>query len=147
MDTKSPSFGTVAELKTWCERAPLGTLLEAHVVGEILAAAVDRVDPPQDAQGDRGAPPSGETWREKLWTAPAETRLGVKEVAQALGRPKSWVYAKTATKAEAPIPHRKLDGSLLFTAGELRAWMRSREEEVVGGPMESPATDRRLRAV
>ena len=78
---------------------------------------------------------------------PAEVRLGVAEVAEALGRPKSWVYARTGPKAENPLPHRKLDGSLTFTAGEVRAWIRAHEVEVIGGPMESTPDSRRLSVV
>ena len=52
---------------------------------------------------------------------PAEARLGVPEVAEALTRPWSFVYVRAGEKAKAPIPHRKLEGILVFTAGELRA--------------------------
>ena len=41
-----------------------------------------------------------------------------------------------------PIPHRKLDGTLLFTAGELRAWIRDREAVLVAGRSESTASGR-----
>lgn len=51
------------------------------------------------------------------------------------------MYARTGAKAEDPIPHRKLDGTLLFAAGELRAWIRDREEVVVAGRMESTASE------
>ena len=77
------------------------------------------------------------TWREKLWIAPAETRIGTTELAEAFGRPKSWVYAHTEAGAENPVPHRKLDGVLVFTVGEVRAWVRESEEVLVAGPMES----------
>ena len=77
------------------------------------------------------------TWREKLWIAPAETRIGTSELAEAFGRPTSWVYAHTEGKAENPLPHRKLDGMLMFTVGEVRTWLRASEEVLVAGPMES----------
>jgi len=89
--------------------------------------------------------PAPSTWRERLWVVPSETRLGVGEVAEALGRPKSYVYERTGSKAENPLPHRKLDGVLLFAAGELRAWIRDSEEAIHGGPMDPPA--RSLRAM
>jgi len=81
------------------------------------------------------------TWREKLWIAPAETRIGTTELAEAFGRPKSWVYAHTQAEAENPIPHRKLDGVLVFTVGEVRAWVRESEEVLVAGPMESTQSE------
>lgn len=68
-------------------------------------------------------------WAERLWTAPAETRLGVRELAEAVGRPRSWVYRHTAPSGDlAPIPHRRLDGLLVFLAGEVRDWLRANEE-------------------
>lgn len=160
MDTDGPAFESIGDLRAWCERAPDGTRLEARAVASILATV--GVDPARDARGDQkttGASPEGAwSWRERLWMAPAETRLGVAEVAEAFGRPKSWVYARTqkyegkgkGRKERDPrglLPHRKLDGALLFTAGELRAWVRSHEEELVGGPMESTPHERGLRVV
>ena len=69
------------------------------------------------------------TWREKLWVVPSETRIGTEELAEALGRPKSWVYARTEASAEHKIPHRKLDGSfLVFVVGDIREWIEAREE-------------------
>ena len=81
------------------------------------------------------------TWREKLWIVPAETRIGTTELAEAMGRPKSWVYAHTQAEAENPLPHRKLDGVLVFTVGEVRAWMKESEEVLVAGPMESTQSE------
>ena len=34
----------------------------------------------------------------------------------------SFVYAWTQRQADSPIPNRKLEGTLVFTAGEVRAW-------------------------
>src|SRR5688500_12817982 len=45
------------------------------------------------------APPAPPAWREKLWTCPEATRLGVVELAEAVGRPKSWVYRLTSVTA------------------------------------------------
>ena len=81
------------------------------------------------------------TWREKLWIAPAETRIGTAELAEAFSRPKSWVYAHTQAEAENPLPHRKLDGTLVFAVGEVRAWLRESEEVLVAGPMESTQSE------
>ena len=44
-----------------------------------------------------------------------------------LGRPKSYIWRLTATKS---IPHRRLDGVIVFVLGEVRAWVR--KHEVVG---------------
>ncbi len=67
------------------------------------------------------------TWREKLWVVPGETRIGTTELAEVLGRPKSWIYARTQVEAENQIPHRKLDGFLYFVVGEIRTWIEERE--------------------
>ncbi len=68
------------------------------------------------------------TWREKLWVVPFETRIGTVELAEALRRPKSWVYARTQANAKSKIPHRRLDGFLHFVVGEIRDWIQAREE-------------------
>jgi len=71
----------------------------------------------------------GTIWAEKLWTCPPETRLGVRELAEAIGRPRSWVYRHTSPRGDlAPIPHGRLDGLLVFTAGAVRDWLRANEE-------------------
>ena len=69
------------------------------------------------------------SWQERLWTVPPETRLGVPEVAEALGRSKSWVYKASSRRAgPTGLPCRKLEGELLFTVGELRAWINQHEQ-------------------
>lgn len=120
-------FERLSDLLEWLRRAPSGTRLEASEMVEILERVAE-VDPPTTEPTEDASEPA--TWREKLWKSPPETRLGVVEVAEALGRPKSFVYARTGSKAEDLIPHRKLDGALVFTAGELRAWIEDREEVV-----------------
>lgn len=143
MDTRSSGFRSLAELQAWCQRAPAGTRLDARQVAEILADVA--AESPSERDGDHMqvlAHPVAPTWRERLWTVPAETRIGVCELAEAVGRGKGWVYERTRSSADDPIPHRKLDGTLIFTAGEVRAWIRSREEEIVGGPMESTRVER-----
>lgn len=108
--------------------AEMGALLPASAVLEIL----EGVDEPEAVVTLDQT--SVETWREKLWTVPAECRIGVPELSEALGRPRSFVYARTGPKAESLIPHRRLDGSLVFTCGEVRAWLRDSEEVVHAGP-------------
>lgn len=118
----------LADLHRWAtEAAALSAMVPAAKLVELL----DSFEAPEAPEV---RPVESATWRERLWSVPAETRLGVGEVAEALGRPKSFVYARTGPKADDPIPHRKLDGSVVITAGELRAWIRDREEVVAAGP-------------
>ena len=140
MDTEFGGFRTLAGLLRWCEAAPEGTSLDARVVAALLASVVDR-EPEETSQGE--AESVEWTWRERLWVCPAETRLGMPDMMEALGRPRSWIYARTAKDTEDRMPHRKLDGMLTFTAGEVRAWIRAREETVEAGPMESTPAERR----
>lgn len=148
MGTGSARFSSLAELLEWCRQSPSGTLLDAQEVGKIVDFAL--TEQGQVAQGVSTPESPTKTvesaptdWREGIWTVPAETRLGVQEVAEALGKGKSWVYERTGPSAEDPIPHRKLDGVNVFAAGELRAWIRSREEVIHAGPMESTMDERK----
>ena len=94
---------------------------------DLVLRLPDPVTLPVAAQvGAVAEPPS---WRERLWTCHAETRLGIEELCEALGRSKAFVYRHTRAKT---IPHRRLDGELLFVAGEIREWLGHREETVVG---------------
>lgn len=147
MGTPGSGFETISDLLAWCSRAPEGTSLDARVLARVLARILeDLADPnPVPAPAAPQGIPGATTWREKLWTVPSETRLGVTELCEALGRPRSWIYARTGPKAEDPVPHRKLDGVLLFCAGELRAWIRDREDVQAAGPMDPPT--RTLKAV
>ena len=89
------------------------------------------------------APEVEPTWRERLWTAPAEVRIGTQEVAEALGKPVSWVYRHTSGKSGYTLlPHRKLDGELLFVVGEIRAWVRDHEQVGHAARMDSTAAER-----
>lgn len=128
---------TLAELRAWALQAPPGTIVPVSSLVELL----DGLEDPQPIQVTEAAP---ETWREKLWSVPAEVRLGVSELAEAFGKPRSFIYARTGPRAANPIPCRKLDGALSFTAGEARAWLRATEAVVHAGPMESPSSARRL---
>lgn len=128
-------MNTLADLRRWAsEAAALSAMVPAGKLVELLDGLGD--DPVVEVEPATGVELS---WRERLWSVPAETRLGVAEVAEALGRPKSYVYGRTGN-AEDPIPHRKLDGSVVITAGELRAWIRDREEVVHAGPFLSVKT-------
>lgn len=68
------------------------------------------------------------TWAKILWLVPAERRLGTREVLEALGKGRTWLYRQMAeNRGRDRLPHRKLDGQVLFTAGEVRAWVRALE--------------------
>jgi hypothetical protein len=142
MDTASPPFATLAELVAWCRRAPAGTSVDARTLAGILAEVGTEAPTPSP---EPAPAVEAETWRTRIWTVPSETRLGVAEAAEALGRPRSFIYARTGPKAEDRIPHRKLDGTILFAAGELRAWLHDHEDVVASGPMDPPS--RPLRSV
>jgi predicted DNA-binding transcriptional regulator AlpA len=108
---------------------PPEALIPAGRVVEDFGGDGSAVPAPQAPTLVRESEPS---WRERIWTAPGETLLTVEEVAEAFGRPKSWVYKLTSQKA---IPHSRLDGVCVFLAGELRAWERERLEVVRAGEM------------
>lgn len=135
---------SLERLHAWLLAAPPGTSVPASALLEVLDQPAPTLVESPDV-----LPLPDLTWRGKLWLVPAETRIGVTELTEALGRPKSWVYRHTSDKAVAAgsgpmLPHRKLGGELVFVVGELRAWIRASEEVVVSGPMESTATERRM---
>lgn len=117
---------TLADVVRWLEQAPGDTLLPARSVLEMLRGATPTAEVTPDIQ------PQPTSWRERLWTVPPETRLGVAELSQAIGRPRSWIYRHTSRASGLPLlPHAKLDGELVFTASEIRAWLAQHEETVV----------------
>ncbi len=134
---------TLKELRQWAEAAPRGATVPVASLAELLADL--------EAEGARSTPvePSkpAQTWRERLWTVPAETRLGVHELAEALSKPKSWIYRRTGPQSTARLPHRKQGSELVFVTGEVRHWLRSHEDVIEAGPMESTSAERQLRAV
>ena len=134
---------TLQELRRWVASAPPGTSIPVASLAELLTALEAESGPLLEEPSE----PGSRTWRERLWTVPAETRLGVHELSEALNRPRSWIYRRTGEKAEDRIPHRKQGGELVFAAGEVRAWLRADEEIIAAGPMESTAAERRLRAM
>jgi predicted DNA-binding transcriptional regulator AlpA len=122
---RSPS-----EIREWLAAAPRGTLVEAQALALALAEA-------DEGQPEGSAPQGGQVvcWRERLWTAPADTRIGVAELCEALGRTKSWVWRHTGPRSTGPrLPHRKLDGALVFVVVEVRAWLREHERIIVVRP-------------
>lgn len=136
---------TLSELRRWAASAPAGTNIPVASLAEMLADFDElsrRRDKPEEPSDATQGPSS---WRERLWTVPAETRLGVHELAEALDRPKSWIYRRTGEKAEDRLPHRKQGGELVFLAGEVRTWVRDNEETLYA--MASTPAERRLRAM
>jgi hypothetical protein len=127
--------------RRWLRTAPPGTLVPVEAVRHLVdGPAPEEVEPSTEGPVELAPRP----WRVLLWEVPAETRLGVEEVLEAVGRPRSWVYRRTGPSARDRIPHRRLDGALVFLAGELRAWLRDREDVVEAGPvLEALATRRR----
>lgn len=118
------------DVLAWLDQAPAGTLIPADKVAALIREQRNAQEtlpaPVQSSVG--GIIP---TWRERLWTVPAETRLGVKELTEAVGRSRHWIYHHTRTTCRGErLPHRKLDGELIFLAGEIRDW-HGRAEEVV----------------
>jgi len=119
---------TLADLRTWLEMAPAGTSVPAASVLALLA----EIEPASLAPVAAEVATEPRTWREKLWTCPGETRLGVEELCEALGRPKSWLYRHTsAASGYERIPHRKTTDGLVFVASEIRAWIEQQETVVV----------------
>jgi len=121
----------LADLRAWVDAAPSGTMIPAAELAGLLAD-LDIGEPAQPAPvaPERSANVS---WRLLLWTVDPETRIGRDEMLEAVGRPLSWLYRHTGEAATHRIPHRKLDGQLVFVVGEVRLWLRDREEIVVGG--------------
>jgi len=116
-----------AELQAWLSQAPPGTLVPAELLAKALGVGT------RDC-GLSGLAQQPSSWRERLWVVPPNTRLGVAELLEALGRTRSWIYRHTGPKSvRARIPHRKLDGELVFLAGELREWILEHEVTVVPG--------------
>jgi hypothetical protein len=104
--------------------------------GELLALlGNDRPGEPGlklEAGEDDSAPDPGRGWRERLWTCPAATRLGVREVAEAMNRPRSWVYRATSSRrAGRRLPATHLSGELSFSAEAVRRWIREQETAVI----------------
>ena len=128
----------------WLKGAPAGTMLSAEQLHATLTPLVQSSPTTTPQSGVAVGDSTPATWHEKLWTVAADVRLGVTETAEALGRPKSFVYNHTKpTCSESDrLPHRKLDGELVFVVGELRQWVREHEETIVAGKTERPSLRR-----
>ena len=129
---------TLADLRMWASTAPHGTLVRVDTLCEILGEL--EAEPTLVPAEEEGSPTP---WRVLFWTVPAEVRIGRSELLEAVDRPASWLYRHTGPKAKDRIPHRKLDGELVFVVGEVRRWLRGREEIIEAGQLDGP----RLRAL
>jgi predicted DNA-binding transcriptional regulator AlpA len=110
-----------AALRVIAEAAPVGTFVP--VLREQLLALVD-------GTGTTAPTAPGATWRERLWTCPDDARLRVEDVAEALGRPRSWVYrAVAAVRGVHRLPASRLSGELVFVAAAVRAWLEREEQD------------------
>ncbi len=151
---------TFEELRQWLEGCPKGTLVPASILLGALGAA-DGPLAPSSARLSPAARPEGikgrtglagtladdgntASWRERLWAADPEVRIGRAELLEAVGRPRSWLYRHTHSKAKNPIPHRKLDGELIFLVGEVREWLREHEKIVRAGLTDGAAARLRV---
>jgi hypothetical protein len=121
----------VARLRAIADALPDGASvsLPASELRAWLAA-----EPPAPIAAPLSAPEPA-TWRERLWTVPADTRLGVPELAEALDRSPDWCYRATneshaAARGRDPLPCSRLDGQLVFTAGAVRRWLQASEQLV-----------------
>ena len=116
-------------------------------VAESLRRLADALDAlaAQPAATPPPVSPAVTTWRERLWTCDPQVRIGVPELSEGVDRPKSWVYrAARGNGSCPPLPHRKLDGQLVFVAGEVRRWLVEHEQTVVPGRMVPLTVGRRL---
>ena len=115
----TPSLKSITALKQWLQTAPKGTTVDTRALLEIVNALPQEL--PAEAR-------SIET-PVVTWQVPHQTRLRVPEVAEALGRPVSFVYRHTSTRSGySTIPHRRLDGELVFVADDVREWIKCNEE-------------------
>ena len=125
---------SINDLRRWVATAPAGTTVSTEALAEMLDAL--DMEPAPEVVRDTSPPLP---WTVLLWQADPETRIGRAELLEALNKSTSWLYRCTGPKAKHRIPHRKLDGELVFLVGEVRRWLRDREEIVAAGPMDNPS--------
>jgi hypothetical protein len=136
-------------LLRWAQSAPRGTTIPAEALVDLLQE-LEMESPPTVEVVE--ATPRHDSWRSRIWTVPEDTRLGVEDVAEAIGRSKHAVYrAASSTRRVAtgnkdkegkpkyrttqnldPLPSRKVGGQLSFRAGDVRAWLERQEDEQSG---------------
>ncbi len=100
---------TLAALLDWLGSAPSGTSIDAAALRDTLSALAPIEAPAPSSTAQSAADATAPTWRERLWVAPAETRMGVRDVAEALaGRSRSSTVAP-ALRRFAPEARRRAD--------------------------------------
>ena len=135
----------VAVVRGWLDTPSDPPLLKLRPEADASAASPLPTPSPEKNSGAGGQKlPAPDSWRERLWTCPADMRMGVREVAEALDRSPDYVYRavnadRAAEKGRNPLPCSRLDGELVFTAGAVRAWLQASEQIINPAP-------RRLRA-
>ena len=136
---------TLEELRAWVASAPAGTTVPVESLNELLAEEVSAPAPGTAGPALVEDETAADSWRIKLWAVPSETRLGVLELSEALGRSRGWVYRAIASHRYRsrskpgerkpcdripnphPLPHKRLDGRLVFEAGQVRRWLEAHE--------------------
>lgn len=143
---KLPRFESLEQLVRWCQLAPEETRLNVRRVGKLIQYLKEFESVPLDGRTDGSGDREGEemvpkSWHERIWTAHSDIRLDVEQVAEAVNRPKSYIYKQVS---EGNIPHRKDGGVLVFRVGEIRQWIEDREVIQRSGPTAPPRPKRRL---
>ena len=119
---------TITDVVAWLERLPDGALIPPACVVKRLRGAAALFDGSGATELPESERPPPDCWRERLWTSHPDTRLSAGQAREALGKSQDALYKLTA---RGRIPHRKMDGSLVFVASELRAWITANEEQIV----------------
>lgn len=134
---------TSVELRRWLAAAPEGAQVTFPCAQLARILAADHPEPVA-AEATPGTVPV--SWRERLWTAPADQRLNASEAAEALGMSLRALYGHTHpnrgrhgdTKTPRPaeertLPFHRVGTRLLFVAGELRAYLQQNTRVQVPG--------------
>lgn len=131
MGTMSRQPDTLRQVVAWLAAAPAGTSVSAAELHRLLTDAA-----PEPIRPEAAVPVPVDSWRARLWSVPADTRLTLPEAAEALGKSRSWLYKRTGPKSTERLPCRRLEGELVFLAGELRRWIEDHEQVVERGRAE-----------
>lgn len=120
---------SLADFVDWLHLAPAGTKIE---ISALASQLTNLVTSRSEVPGPSASPAkSRATWKERIWTCPPQTRLGISELAEAIGKSTSWIYKRTGPSAtDDKIPCRRLSGELVFLADEIRTWI-SEVESIV----------------
>ncbi len=127
------------EIVEWLQAAPEGTLVRADAIAERLVAYDKRspvIEAPRAIAHDGGSTPL----LDRFWRLPADTRLGVKQLVEALGKPRSWIYRRTGSQSDLPkLPHKRDGSRLVFVVGEVKQYLNDHEVRIVAPSIELPS--------